>query len=102
MDNIRRECFSRRSKLLFFNALNTYMYFYYIDVLGVVSDTFYIHDPGFELIIRYNGPVFDPCFVGIDRIDRILQDLGDLFIIADPHPDKGKDPQVDIQQFIFL
>jgi len=78
------------------------MYFYNIDVLGVLLYTFYIHNPCFELLIRHNGPVFDPRFVGIDRIDRILQYLGDLFIIADPHPNQRKDPQVDIEQLVFF
>ena len=97
MENIRLERKNGKSKCLLYSVLSTNMYFCNIDVLGVVLHTFYIHDPGFELFIWHNGPVFDPRFVGIDRIDRILQDLGDLIIIADPHPDQGKDPQVDIE-----
>ena len=69
MDNIRESRRNSKFKHLFYIELCTHMYFYNIDVLGVVLHAFYIHDPCLELFIRHNGPVFDPRFVGIDRID---------------------------------
>jgi hypothetical protein len=63
---------------------------------------FYVHDPGFERVIWYDRSVFDPGLVGVDGIDGIFEDLGDLIVVGDAHADQGEDAEVDIEQFVFL
>ena len=63
---------------------------------------FYVHDPGFELVVGHDRPVFDPGLVGVNGINGIFQDLGDLLVVGDAHADEGEDAEVEIEQFVFL
>ena len=65
-------------------------------------DTLYFHDAGLKLVVGNDGPVLDPGLIGIDGIDRIFEYLGDLVVVGDAHADQGKDPEVDVEQFVLF
>jgi hypothetical protein len=60
------------------------------------------HDAGLEFVVGENGPVLDPGLVGIDGVDRIFEDLGDLLVVADAHADEGEDAEIYVEEFIVL
>jgi hypothetical protein len=43
-----------------------------------------LHDTLFEFFVGDDGFVFDPCFVGVDGVDGIFEDAGDLLVLVDP------------------
>ena len=61
-----------------------------------------LHDPFFEFVVMDNGFVLDPGLISVDRIHRIFEDLCDFLIVANPHPDQGKDPEIGIEQFVVF
>jgi hypothetical protein len=61
-----------------------------------------LHDPLFELFVGDDGFVLDPGFVGVDGVDGIFEDAGDLLVLVDPHSDEGKDADVGVEQFIVF
>ena len=77
------------------------MYLFNIDGLGALN-AINFHDTGLKIFIGHRAAVLDPGLIGVDGIDRIAEDLGDLVIVADAHPDKSEDAQIHIEQLILL
>ena len=62
----------------------------------------YFEDARLEFVVWDDGPVFDAGLVGVDGIDGILEDLGDLIVVGDAHADEREDAEVDVEEFVFL
>jgi hypothetical protein len=60
------------------------------------------HDAGLEFVVGKDGSVLYAGLVGVDGIDRVLEDLRDLFIVADAHADEGEDAEIDVEEFVFF
>ena len=54
-----------------------------------------------KLLVFDKGAGFDAGFVVIDGIDRIVEDVGDLFGVADAKPHQGKNPEIGVQQLVW-
>jgi hypothetical protein len=50
---------------------------------------FDLHDVLFEFFVGDDRAVFDLCFVGVDGVDGVFEDAGDLFGLVDAHADEG-------------
>jgi len=60
------------------------------------------HDAGLKFVVGVNRPVLDAGLVGVDGVDRIFEDLGDLFVVIDAHADEGKDAKIDVEGFVLF
>lgn len=61
-----------------------------------------LHDTLFEFFVGDDGFVLDPGFVGVDGVEGIFEDAGDLFVLVDPHADEGENAEVGIEQFVIF
>ena len=61
-----------------------------------------LHDPLFEFVVGDGGFVFDPGFVGVDGVDGIFEDAGDLFMFVDAHADQREDAEVGVEEFVIF
>jgi hypothetical protein len=57
---------------------------------------FDVHDLLFKLLVWNDGFAFDACFVVVNSVDGIIEDLGDLFSIVNTHADEGEDAKLGI------
>ena len=56
----------------------------------------------FEFVVGDDGFVFDPGFVGVDGVNGIVEDAGDLFIFVDTHSDECEDAEVGVEELVVL
>ena len=50
-----------------------------------------VFDPLFELFVTHDALRFSPCLVGVDRMDGVVQELGNPFAIGDSKSDQSED-----------
>jgi len=50
-----------------------------------------LHDALFKFVVGDEGFVFDPGLVGVDGIDGIPEDSGDLLVLMDARAGQGED-----------
>ena len=85
---------------LYIFIYNDFLLIYLADI--AILHRLYIHNPVFKVFVGHQRFVFNFCFIRIDGVNGVFQNLGDLFIVMNAHSYQGKNPKIGVQQFVVF
>ena len=61
-----------------------------------------LHEEGLEVVGGEGGGILDAGLVGVDSVDRVVEQVGYLLVVGDTKAHEGKDTQFGIEQLALL